>query len=140
MIRAYAEKVRDLSYKDEKKRNQDLNIIIEEAERLNYLVNDILDLSKLDANVDSLNLSNYDLVESINDILKRYEILRETEHYKFEVDIPDKAYVYADKLKIEQVIYNLINNAIIVENADHALVLTKANWLNHQLHKIISTQ
>lgn len=36
--------------------------------------------------------------------------------------------------------YNLIKNAIIVENADHALVLTKANWLNHQLHKIISTQ
>lgn len=36
--------------------------------------------------------------------------------------------------------YDLIKNAIIVENADHALVLTKATWLNQRLHQIILDQ
>lgn len=112
MIKAYAEKVRDLSYKDKKKMEQDLNVIIDETDRLNILVNDILDLSKLDAKVEELNIQEYDLVENLNDILKRYDITIEKEGYKFEIDIPDKAIIKADKVKMEQVIYNLINNAI----------------------------
>lgn len=112
MIKAYAEKVRDLSYKDKAKMEHDLNVIIDETDRLNILVNDLLSMSKLDAKVDELNISEYDLVENFNDILKRYDLLIEKEGYKFEIDIPDKAVVKADKAKMEQVIYNLINNAI----------------------------
>lgn len=112
MIKAYAEKVRDLSYKDSKKREKDLNVIIEETDRLNSLVNDLLDLSKLQSGVTELKIEEYDLIEDINDILKRYEIIKENENYKFELDMPKIAIVKADKSKIEQVIYNLINNAI----------------------------
>ena len=46
MIRAYAEKARDFNYEKAEDRNNDLNVIISETERLNNLVNDILDLSK----------------------------------------------------------------------------------------------
>lgn len=112
MIKAYAEKVRDLSYKDEEKREKDLNIIIEETDRLNYLVNDLLDLSKIEAGAEKIKKTKYDLVANINSIIKRYDIVKETENYIIEVDMPDVAYVYADQAKIEQVIYNLINNAI----------------------------
>lgn len=112
MIKAYAEKVRDLSYKDKEKREKDLNVIIEEADRLNYLVNDLLDMSKIEAGADSLKLEEYDLIEDIKTIIKRYEIVKETENYKFELDLPDKAMITADRSKINQVIYNLINNAI----------------------------
>ncbi len=112
MIRAYAEKVRDLSYKDKKKMDRDLNVIIEETDRLNGLVNDILDLSKIEAGADTLNIEEYDLVEDIKDIMKRYDIIKETEHYIFELDLPKTAIISADKSKINQVIYNLINNAI----------------------------
>lgn len=112
MIKAYAEKIRDLSYKDKEKRERDLSVIIEETDRLNYLVNDLLDLSKIEAKADELNITTYDLVSDIEKILKRYEIVKETEHYKFELDMPKKAMVVADQSKINQVIYNLINNAI----------------------------
>ena len=44
MIKAYAEMVRDLTYKDKNKREDNLNTIITETDRLNLLVNDILDL------------------------------------------------------------------------------------------------
>ena len=113
MIKAYAEKVKDLSYKDKEKMDSDLNVIIRETDRLNSLVNDLLEMSKLDAKKDEqLNIEEYDLIESLNDILTRYDIVIEKNGYKFEIDIPDQAIVHADRSKMEQVIYNLINNAI----------------------------
>ncbi len=112
MIKAYAEKVRDLSYKDPEKREKDLNVIIDETDRLNALVNDLLDMSKIQAGASELKLEKYDLIENIHEILKRYDITIEKEGYKFELDLPDKAIIKADKSKIEQVIYNLVNNAI----------------------------
>lgn len=112
MIKAYAEKVKDISYKDKEKMDNDLEVIIKETDRLNNLVNDLLELSKLESKKNELNIEQYDLIESLNDILTRYDILIEKNGYKFEIDIPDEAIVNADKAKVEQVIYNLINNAI----------------------------
>lgn len=112
MIKAYAEMVRDITYKDKKKREENLNVIIEETDRLNTLVGDILTLSKLQANSDVLNIETFDLKQEIDGILKRYEYLKETEGYELEVSMPDVIIVNADKKKINQVIYNLVNNAI----------------------------
>jgi len=112
LIRAYAEMVRDISYKDDKKREENCNIIIDESNRLTTLVQDILTLSRMQATADDIELSNFDLVQDINDILRRYEVIKETESYKFVCDMPSEAIVEADKSKLDQVIYNLINNAI----------------------------
>ena len=112
MIRAYAEKVRDLTFNNEEKRNNDLNVIIEETDRLNVLVNDLLDLNKLQQNAEVLNRETYDLVEEVKEIIHRYDILVENEGYKFELNLPKVAMINADKSKINQVIYNLINNAV----------------------------
>ncbi len=112
MIRAYAEMIRDISYKDKVKMDKDLSVIIEETERLNVLVNDILDLSKMQADADSLNIEQFDLCELIKEVMRRYDILKTTEDYNFIMELPDNAKVSADKQKMMQVIYNLINNAI----------------------------
>lgn len=70
MIKAYAEMIRDITYKDTEKRNRDLNIIIDETNRLNLLVNDILELSKLQTAQEEMNIENLDLVELTNEVLK----------------------------------------------------------------------
>ena len=59
MIKAYAEKVRDMSYKDKEKMDKDLNVIIDESDRLNALVNDLLNVSKIESHKDEINLSTY---------------------------------------------------------------------------------
>ena len=107
----YAEKIKDISYKNKDKMDKDLNIIISETDRLNVLVNDLLSLNKLEKNVEELNLTKYDLVEDIKEIVNRYDILKE-DGYIFTLDLPEIAIVEADKSKIDQVIYNLINNAV----------------------------
>lgn len=112
MIKAYAEMVRDITYKNKKKREENLNVIIEETDRLNLLVGDILSLSKLQANSDTLEIETFDLTKEIKGIVKRYDYLKDTEEYIIDVDIPNEVIVRADKGKINQVVYNLINNAI----------------------------
>ena len=123
MIKGYAEMIRDLNYDNEEKRNANLNVIIEETERLNILVEDILTLSKIQANKDTLNKEDFDLVELINNIIKRYSIYKETEGYNFEINTPNKVIINADKKKIEQVIYNLINNAINYTGDDNKIII-----------------
>lgn len=112
MIKAYAEMIRDINKDDEEKRNENLNIIIDETDRLTILVNDILNLSKLEANKETLDISEFDLVELVNNIIKKYNIIKETENYNFILNMPKKAIVKGDINKISQVIYNLVNNAI----------------------------
>lgn len=139
MIRAYAEKVRDITYKDAKKREKDLNVIIEETERLNNLVNDLLDLSKIQAGECELNITEYDIVKNIKEILKRYDIVVDREGYSFELDMPTSAKVKADKAKIEQVIYNLINNAIEHTGDDLKVKITVKKQLDSILISITDT-
>ncbi len=139
MIRAYAEMVRDITYKDKKKMDEDLNVIIEETERLNVLVNDILDLSKMQADADTLHLEEFDLCEVIHEVMKRYEILKTTEDYKFIVTIPKKAIVKADKNKIMQVIYNLVNNAINYTGNDKVVYVTLTENKKEYLFEVRDT-
>lgn len=124
MIKAYAEMIRDISYKDKEKMDKHLEVIISETDRLNILVGDILTLSKLQANADILNIDTFDLCEEVREILKKYEIMKETENYNFIVNMPEKALIRADKNKINQVIYNLINNAMNYTGND------KNVWIN----------
>ncbi len=123
MIKAYAEMVRDLTYKNKTKREENLNTIINETDRLNLLVNDILDLSALQTNSQNLKLEEFDLVTLANQIIKRFAILTENDNYKFIFNHPRKALIKADKRRIYQVIYNLINNAINYTGKDKIVTI-----------------
>lgn len=139
MIKAYAEMARDINNENEDKRKDNLNVIIDETDRLNVLVNDILELSRMQNSSDELNIESYDLIEELNQILKRYEIIKETENYNFITNIPEKAIVKADKKKINQVMYNLINNAINYTGDDLTIKINITDCKKRFLVEIIDT-
>ena len=115
MIIAYAEVMRDLPGENTP---ENVQVVIDEAARLTNLVNDMLDMSKLQAGVMVKNAEIYNLTESIETVLERYNKLKEQEGYVIEFDYDRKVYVDADEYKIFQVIYNLINNAINYTGTD----------------------
>jgi len=138
MIKAYAEMTRDFG-NDIEKNKENLNIIIDETDRLTILVNDILNLSKLESNYDSFERVEFDLVNLIKDIVKKYNIIKETENYIFDLRLPKKALVYGDVNKIGQVIYNLINNAINYTGEDLRVIVEVIEKKKTYLVNIIDT-
>ena len=123
MIEAYAASARDLNYNNKKKRERDLNIIIDEAERLNMLVNDILLLSKIESKTTKLNLEDINIKKEIETILERFAIYK-NDGYIFEFNETEDYVITADKQGIERVIYNLINNAINYTGEDKKVKIT----------------
>lgn len=94
MITGYAEVMRDLPGENTP---ENVQVIIDEANRLTTLVNDMLDLSKMQAGAQKLSPSFFDLTESVRDILGRYNKLTDY-HISFTAD--RDVTVYADELKI----------------------------------------
>ena len=123
MIRSYAEMIRDLSGDNPVKRNQHLGVIIEESDRLNILVNDMLNLSRMQQRKIVLEKSEFDLSDSVRTLLTSYEILAENEGYKFIYNNSEALPVFADKAKITQVISNLINNAVKYCGEDKEIII-----------------
>lgn len=111
LIRGYAETLRDVSGNNPAKRERQLGIIIDETERLSQIVNDILNLSQLQSGNIKLNKNRFSLREKVEGIIKRYDVLKEKTGVELTGDIEGSAILEADEARIEQVLYNLINNA-----------------------------
>lgn len=113
VIGGYAEMVRDITWKDEAQRNEDLNLIISESRRMSEMVNDILDYSQLQAGYIQLKKDRYnlyDILESEICVCRQsaavHQISLRLDCHKTELPIE------ADALKLSQVIRNLLYNAI----------------------------
>ena len=117
MIQGYAEVMRDLPGENTP---ENVQIIIEETERLTSLVNDLLDLSRLESGAITLERTRFDLTQSIRAILRRYDKLAS---YSFPFEAEEDVFVTADELKISQVVYNLVNNAITYAGEDKTVTL-----------------
>ena len=126
MIRVYAEMIRDLYANNPEKRNRNVGVIMEECDRLTTLVQNLLDLSKLQSGVDTLQCGTFDLTETIRRILRRYDALeQEGYHIRFAQSKPCP--VVGDEGRIEQVLYNLINNAVNYTGPDKRINLMVAD-------------
>ena len=111
-IRAYAEMIRDISGDNPEKREKHLDVIIRETEYMNRLVNDMSELSKMQSGNETLHFENVDLSELIRDVVDMDQKLAEDAGVVIHTEIPDHLTVFADELKITQVVANYLSNAI----------------------------
>ena len=109
MIKGYSEVMRDIP---EENTPENVQVIIDETARLTELVNDMLDLSKIQSGARLAEMREFCLTEVVRDTMFRYEKLTMQDEYKIEFKADRDVYVIADSTMILQVVYNLINNAI----------------------------
>ncbi len=108
MISGYGEMMRDIPGENNA---ENVQVIIDEANRLTTLVNEILDVSKLQAGVQSLEISVFDISGQVSEICERLRHLLKRE-FKIRLEPMDKVMVEGDSVKLTQVVYNLITNAV----------------------------
>lgn len=120
MITGYAEVIRDIPGENTA---ENVQVIIDEATRLTGLVNDMLDLSKLQNGNPKLNKVTFNLTKCIEDILTRYSKLIEKDGYIINFEKDFYVEIEGDELKLTQVIYNLINNAITYTGDDKTITI-----------------
>lgn len=103
---------RDASLNPEQK--ETLEIIGRSGEHLLALINDVLEMSKIEAGQITLNEDNFDLYHLLDSLEKMLELKAESKGVQFIVDCADDVpqYIHADKSKLRQVLINLLSNAI----------------------------
>ena len=119
MIKGYSEVMRDIPGENTP---ENIQIIIDETERLANLVNDLLDISKLESGNMKIAPVHMNLTKAVDSIMRRYDKLAD---YSFSFYHGEDVYIYGDELKISQVIYNLVNNAINYTGEDKSVTVTQ---------------
>ena len=113
LITGYAEMVRDITWNNEEMRNENLNLIISESNRMSEMVNDILDYSQFSAGYSKLKKDWYDLRDIVNAELTRCHQAAAEHGITLTLEAPDTPLNFeVDALKMSQVMRNLLNNAI----------------------------
>ncbi len=120
MIKGYAEMMCDIP---DENTPENLQIIIGETERLSALVNDVLDISRIQAGVQISNFTEFDLTETVNEVIGRFSKLASTKLRKIDFIYDCHAVVNADRTQILQVIYNFIINALNHSDEDTAVTV-----------------
>lgn len=122
MISGYSEVMRDIPGE---MTSDNMQIIIDETARLSSLVNDLLEMSKLDNSGEISHPEVFSLTSLIEETLKRYDKLVERDGYDIKFEYDREAFVNADKTRILQVIYNLLNNAVNYTGGDKRVTVTQ---------------
>lgn len=135
MIKMYAEMIRDITGDNKEKREKNIKVIIDETDRLAILVNDILELSRQE-NFTELNRQNFDIIALLKTVIERFSVL---EDYKIVLDAPNELVVCADFEKIQQVIYNLLSNAINYTGEDKTVKIKVSKQVRQALIQIIDS-
>ena len=123
MISGYAEVMRDLPGENTA---ENLQVIIDESNRLTTLVNDVLDISKLESGVRTVSPSEFSLTDAICSAIKSYNKLTERGNYKIIFRPEYNITVNTDKTILMQVFYNLLGNAVTYTGDDKTVYVSQS--------------
>lgn len=111
IINGYAEGLRDNILEDEK--DFFIDVIIDESEKMSFLVNDMLDLSTLESGSYKLTLEAFSLKELIDSLYNKYTNHLKNKNIRILYEPGnDELCVIGDEFRIEQVLINLLDNAV----------------------------
>ena len=122
LIYSYAEMMNDFPGEITSEQTQ---VIMDETLRLTTLVNDVLDISKLENELETPDCIVYNLTHSILFTTERMGELLKKEGFILNFIYDGEIFVYADESKIERAFYNLLINAINYSGESHVISITQ---------------
>ena len=112
LIQGYAEGLQYGMMENKEDRDFYLNVIIDESEKMNTMVKQLLNLSTLENQVDDIVIEHIDLHQLVEQVVKSQDIMIKQNDINVEVNISNQESVWTDEFKCEEVVRNYLTNAI----------------------------
>lgn len=112
LIQGYSEGLLENVNSDEESRKFYAEVILDEAEKMDKLVKQLLELMKLEYGKREFNDSKFNIVEVEKEVIRKSQVMLEEKKVEIKLETPEEIDVLADDFHIEQVISNYITNAI----------------------------
>ena len=112
LIQGYAEGLIENVNTDEESREFYADVILDEANKMDNMVKNLLELTKLEYGGRVLNNNYFNILELINEELRKYTVFIKENNVDVKFNIKEPIFAYADENSIEQVVNNYLSNAI----------------------------
>lgn len=112
LIQGYAEGLKECINDDAESRDFYCEVIMDEAQKMNTMVKNLLSLNQLEFGNDVVTMERFDIVALIRNVLNSSKILMDQKEIHLIFKEEEPVYVWADEFKIEEVVTNYISNAI----------------------------
>lgn len=112
LIQGYSEGLIENVNSDEESRKFYAEVIQDEANKMDKMVKELLELMKLEYGAKKFNDELFNVTELINEELRKYTVLLNENNIETKFDLKEPVYVYADSNFVEQIINNYLSNAI----------------------------
>ena len=124
LIKGYAETVRDITGDDKAHRDEQMNIIVDEADRLTALVSSVMELSKVTSGAEKCEKVRFDMGQLCDEVSERYDAVCAQNGWQLKLELPEEELlVNADPDMMQRALHNLLGNAMHHIGADGIFVL-----------------
>ena len=131
LIQGYSEGLLENVNTDEESRKFYAEVILDETNKMDKLVKQLLELMKLEYGKREFNDTKFDIVEVEKEVIRKSKVMLEEKQVNVELDDKSEINVFADDFYIEQVITNYITNAIKnVKEVDGKKIIRIENKVN----------
>lgn len=139
IVSNYTEALMDGVADTKEEQDSYLNTIENECHKMGHIINDLLDLSQMEAGTFNINKLKFEFKDLLEDLIGKYENLTKGK-FEFITDIKlNEATMYGDELRIEQAVSNLLSNAIKHTDANGFIKLIAAKE-NNMVHIQVENQ
>lgn len=112
LIQGYAEGLRDGITDDPESVQYYLDVIVDEAEKMNLMVQKLLTLNQLESGADIVNMERFDIAELVRNYTQSADIMAKQNGIEVRVGAAEPLYVWGDPFKVEEVLMNYFTNAV----------------------------
>lgn len=112
LIQGYAEGLKECVNDDQESRDFYCDVIIDESEKMNHMVKQLLTLNQLEFGTDTVEMARFDITELIDGVIQSASIMAAQKEVNIQFYKNGPVYVWGDEFKVEEVITNFLTNAM----------------------------
>jgi two-component system, OmpR family, phosphate regulon sensor histidine kinase PhoR len=138
-ILAYVETLEDGAIDDEQNNRRFLSVIRKNAERMHLLIDDISELSSIEAGKVKVDIKRVNLHKLVREVFTILDAKAGERDIFLQNDVPEETYVAADYIRLEQMLTNLVDNAVKFNRQEGMVIVEHGENPSHDIIRVIDT-